>query len=185
VPLDSTTVPVVALGLAAFALVLVVVLAVRLGRLERARDAVAAGGRTGEGVAPSARAVRLSHAAGEGLRHDVDLLRTELAQTRADLATALRHVAVVRYDAFDDLAGRLSFSAALLDDDGDGVVLSSINGRSETRTYAKGVTAGGSGHPLSPEEKEAVARARAAAPVRAPAGRPVPLRAARPQSATG
>ena len=50
-------------------------------------------------------------------------------------------MAVVRYDAFGDLAGALSFSAALLDDAGNGLVLSSINGRSETRTYAKGVTA--------------------------------------------
>ena len=49
----------------------------------------------------------------------------------------MRHVAVVRYDAFADMGGRLSFSAALYDDSGDGFVLSSINGRSETRTYAK------------------------------------------------
>ena len=55
---------------------------------------------------------------------------------------ALRHVAVVRYDAFGDMGGRLSFSAALLDDQGDGLVLSSINGRSETRTYAKALVGG-------------------------------------------
>jgi hypothetical protein len=91
-------------------------------------------------------------------------LGVQVAQLRADLGTALRHVAVVRYDAFGDLAGRLSFSAALLDDAGDGVVLTSINGRSDTRTYAKGVTAGTSPHPLSPEEQEAVARARCPQP---------------------
>ncbi len=66
---------------------------------------------------------------------------------------------MVRYDAFGDLAGALSFSAALLDDAGNGLVLSSINGRSETRTYAKGVTAGTSDVPLSPEEHEAIAEA--------------------------
>ena len=40
------------------------------------------------------------------------------------------------------MGGRLSFSAAMLDDAGDGLVLTSINGRSETRTYAKGVKHG-------------------------------------------
>jgi hypothetical protein len=146
VALDSTTVTTVALGFAAFALVLVVLLARRLGRLERAVRAL-----------PAAR-----QPARVGREPEV---AAELAQLRADLGTALRHVAVVRYDAFDDLAGRQSFSAALLDDGGDGVVLTSINGRSQTRTYAKGVAAGESGHPLSPEEREAIARARSAQPV--------------------
>lgn len=126
---------VVALGLAAFALVLVVLLARRLGRLERSSAAVLG-------------------------RGDVADLRAEVAQARADLATALRHVAVVRYDAFGDVGGRLSFSAALLDDAGDGLVVTSIAGRSETRTYAKGVTGGGSEHALSPEEQEAIDTAR-------------------------
>ncbi len=75
---------------------------------------------------------------------------------------ALRHVAVVRYDAFGDMGGRLSFSAALLDDQGDGLVLSSINGRSETRTYAKSLVGGESEHTLSPEEQDAITAARKA-----------------------
>jgi hypothetical protein len=72
---------------------------------------------------------------------------------------ALRRVAVVRYDAFGDMGGRLSFSAALLDDAGDGLVLTSINGRTETRTYAKGITAGQGEQKLSPEEEEAISAA--------------------------
>ena len=84
----------------------------------------------------------------------------DLAALRADLGQALRHVAVVRYDAFGDMGGRLSFSAALLDDQGDGLVLSSINGRSETRTYAKSLVGGESEHTLSPEEQDAIAAAR-------------------------
>jgi len=42
---------------------------------------------------------------------------------------SVRKVALLRYDAFEDVGGRLSFSCALLDDDGNGVVLTSINGR--------------------------------------------------------
>ena len=55
---------------------------------------------------------------------------------------SVRRVGVLRYDAFEDVGGRLSFSCALLDDHGTGVVLTSINGRQETRVYAKPLTAG-------------------------------------------
>jgi len=73
---------------------------------------------------------------------------------------ALRHVAVVRYDAFGDMGGKLSFSAAMYDDNGDGLVISAINGRSETRSYAKPLSAFTSDQRLSPEEEDAIARAR-------------------------
>jgi uncharacterized protein DUF4446 len=73
---------------------------------------------------------------------------------------ALRHVGVVRYDAFGDMGGRLSFSAAVYDDNGDGIVLSSINGRSETRTYAKALSDLSSDQKLSPEEQDAITAAR-------------------------
>src|SRR5699024_8860197 len=42
----------------------------------------------------------------------IDELSDDLARVRADLTQALRHVAVVRYDAFGDMGGRMSFSAA-------------------------------------------------------------------------
>jgi hypothetical protein len=74
--------------------------------------------------------------------------------------TALRHVAVVRYDAFGDMGGALSFSAAVYDDDGNGLVISSINGRSETRTYAKELANLRSEQALSPEEEQAIEAAR-------------------------
>ncbi len=74
--------------------------------------------------------------------------------------TALRHAAVVRYDAFGDMGGRLSYSAAIYDDRGNGMVISSINGRSETRTYAKELVGLKSDHTLSPEEERAIEAAR-------------------------
>ncbi len=91
------------------------------------------------------------------LRGEVTTAGRELGSARSDLADAIRHVSVVRYDAFADMGGRLSFSAALLDDAGDGLVLTSINGRTETRSYAKGVKGGSSEHTLSPEEEQAIA----------------------------
>ena len=73
---------------------------------------------------------------------------------------ALRDVAIVRYDALQEMSGQLSFSLALLNAVGDGVVLSSINGRAETRTYAKPVRAGKGIQELSPEEAQVVHSAR-------------------------
>ena len=74
---------------------------------------------------------------------------------------SVRHVALLRFDAFEDVGGRLSFSCALLDDHGTGVVLTSINGRQETRVYAKPVTNGASSYNLSTEEAEAIRQAMA------------------------
>ena len=68
--------------------------------------------------------------------------------------------AAVRYDAFGDMGGHLSWSVALLDTGGSGVVLTSIHGRSEARTYAKSITGWTSEQPLSPEEREAIEHAR-------------------------
>jgi hypothetical protein len=82
-----------------------------------------------------------------------------VAALRKEATGALRHLAVVRYDAFEEMGGRLSWSLALLDDGGDGVVLTSIRGRNEARTYAKSVTSWRSDQELSPEESEAITHA--------------------------
>lgn len=96
----------------------------------------------------------------EALPEDVHGLRQEVAALRAEARGSLRHVAVVRYDAFADMGGHLSWSLALLDDGGNGVVLTSIHGRSDARSYAKNVAAWSAEQPLSPEEDEAIAHAR-------------------------
>jgi hypothetical protein len=92
----------------------------------------------------------------QALRGEVRTARGEIDTAKAQLADALRHVAVVRYDAFGDLGGRMSFTAALLDDAGDGLVITSINGRTESRCYAKGIKAGAGDAKLSPEETQAI-----------------------------
>ena len=79
----------------------------------------------------------------------------------AHLASSVRNIAVVRYDAFEDMGGRLSFSAALMDDHGSGLVLSAISGRQEARAYAKIIEEGDSEMGLSPEERKAIDEAMA------------------------
>ncbi len=119
-------------------------------------------------------------AVGSALRRvDVMEKRVDSVAQAQDAQTTLGRFALqkfymVRYDAFDDMGGRLSFSAALLDDHGDGIVFTSINGRSETRSYAKEIFNLSSEHNLSHEEREAIAgavAARARGNVRASASR--------------
>ena len=94
------------------------------------------------------------------LRADVLGLRQEVAALAAESRQTFRHLGVVRYDAFGDMGGHLSWSLALLDDAGDGVVMTSIHGRSDARAYAKSVSGWTSDTQLSPEEEEAIASAR-------------------------
>jgi hypothetical protein len=144
---------VAALGLAAVAALLALVALARVSRLRRAWRALGIDPRAGDDLVS---AIGRQRADLGRMRAAVEGARGELDELRADVAAALRHVAVVRYDAFGDMGGRMSFSAALLDDNGDGVVLTSISGRSDTRTYAKGVKAGTSETQMSPEEQQAV-----------------------------
>ncbi|WP_141778407.1 DUF4446 family protein [Nocardioides albertanoniae] len=103
---------------------------------------------------------RSGSASVESLPTDVAGLRAEVAALRAETAMNMRHVAVVRFDAFGDAGGHLSWCLAMLDDNGAGVVLTSIHGRTEARSYAKSITDWKSSQPLSPEENEAVQQAK-------------------------
>jgi hypothetical protein len=105
------------------------------------------------GVAASRRADR-------AVRECRDLVEGAVGSHGTVDPRALRDVAIIRYDALNEGAGQLSFSLALLNAIGDGVVLSSINGRAETRTYAKQIMAGQGKQELSPEEAQAVHSAR-------------------------
>jgi hypothetical protein len=93
------------------------------------------------------------------LRDETARLHAESLELREHLRGSISRIAVVRYDAFDDMGGALSFSAALLDEHRHGMVISAINGRSETRSYAKPILNGISEHTLTSEEHEAVTAA--------------------------
>ncbi|MDX6300478.1 MAG: hypothetical protein QOF53_1692 [Nocardioidaceae bacterium] len=109
----------------------------------------------------SQRARRLSRRSPSTVPADVEGLRAEVQALRLETAEAMRHLAVVRYDAFGDMGGHLSWSVALLDDGGNGILLTSIHGRSEARTYAKSIASWSCEQPMSSEEEEALTLARA------------------------
>jgi hypothetical protein len=141
-------------AVAALSLIAVLVLWFRLRKLTQASDLLQAGADGAsfiEVVSTKIQEVR-------ALRGDIAALEANIGTMRTELRDALRHVAVVRYDAFGDMGGRLSFSAAILDDYGTGVVLTSIHGRTETRVYLKGVIDGAS-EQISPEERQAISHA--------------------------
>jgi len=92
----------------------------------------------------------------QGLRADLTTTDDNVTHLRGLLSETTSRVAVVRFDAFDDMGGAMSFAAAMLDEHGTGMVLTSINGRAETRTYVKQVREGTSTHDLSAEEERAI-----------------------------
>lgn len=143
------------LGAGAVLLLAVVALGVRLSRVRRAYARLLDGARQEDLLAVVSRQID----AAEQLQHKVSLISRETAQLGQRLSTAVKMVGFTRYDAFPDIGGQLSFSAAFLDDAGDGVVLSTINGRSDSRSYAKAIKGGHSEHQLSEEERAAIAMA--------------------------
>lgn len=69
---------------------------------------------------------------------------------------SLQHIGLVRFNPFEDTGSDQSFAIALLDDRKDGIVISSLHGRANTRVFAKPVEAGTSRHALSTEEADAI-----------------------------
>lgn len=129
----------------------VVVLAVRVARISRMTGATdSAGDRVL--AATLTRELRV-------VSEQVDRVESGLAELRGLWQSCIQHIGVVRYDAFRDMGGHMSFSLALLDSRQNGVVLSILNGRDGSRGYAKAVQGGRSTSPLSEEEQEALAQA--------------------------
>ena len=100
----------------------------------------------------------------EALRDDVAALAEQIRATQSELNRAIRHVRLVRYDAFGDMGGRMSFSVALVDDYGNGFILTTVHARSESRTYVKEIRGGMAEVTLSPEEVQALEDAMSQAP---------------------
>jgi len=146
----------IALGATVVLAVAVAVLAVRLRAARRTWGRLLAGGDGGEDLLA---AVTRQIEATERLRGKLNLVGRETAELRQRVSHLVGTVGLTRYDAFPEAGGHLSYSAAFLDEAGDGVVLSAINGRSETRSYAKAVRGGRSDHNLSDEERAAIAMA--------------------------
>ena len=125
-------------------------------------------------AAPVAACLLLLIGGGAGASQRLDRLDAQVAEVGSTLGRAecrvselealsrtdISRVGFVRYDAFDDSGAELSYALALLNRDGDGVVISSIYSRADTRTFGKGVQGFKPAVNASEEELRAIERAR-------------------------
>ena len=81
-------------------------------------------------------------------------LQAKHAKLQAQVQGCLQNVKLVRYDAFDAMGGEMSYSLLLTDAKKDGILLTSIYGREESRSYVKDIKEGKSSYPLAEEEKK-------------------------------
>jgi uncharacterized protein YlxW (UPF0749 family) len=88
-----------------------------------------------------------------------DQLAKSAEQMERQLRSTIQRIGLIRFNAFEDTGGEQSFALALLDAQGDGIVVSSLQRRADTRLYAKPVKKWDSTYKLSVEEKEAIAQA--------------------------
>jgi hypothetical protein len=158
--LDPTSSGLVAAALAIAVIVLVVVVVVlwrRLSALERRLAGLTSAG-DGRSLESTLHATLDRVGA---LATGVDQLTSRAAMLETVQRKAVQKTGLVRYNPFEDTGGNQSFAVALLDANGDGVVVSSLHARQNTRVYAKAVTGGRAEAALSDEEGEALRKAMA------------------------
>ena len=90
---------------------------------------------------------------------NIDGVAQRLASVEARVPHALTRFAVVEYDAFGNITGNQSRSIAVINDSGDGLVITLLTYRDDTVFYTKEIRGGSGVQELSPEEGQAVDRA--------------------------
>lgn len=91
---------------------------------------------------------------------DIKNITAKIEKEVSENKEHLQKLGFKRYNPFTDTGGDQSFTVALLDDNGDGIMISSLHSRENTRLYAKKVDAGVvQNHALSSEELEVIKQA--------------------------
>jgi hypothetical protein len=140
------------LALAALTLLLLLGWLLLLAKLRQQNRRLTALTRGADGQ--SLEAVLAAHLARvEQTERRMEALEQAVGVLQAQMPDRLRYARLIRYDAFDDVGGEQSFSLALLDQRGNGVVLTSVYSRMDMRVYAKAIQDGRSSHALSEEEQ--------------------------------
>lgn len=87
-------------------------------------------------------------------QQELAVLQEKHTRLRQQVKGCIQTVKLERYDAFDAMGGEMSYSLLLADEDKNGVILTSIYGRDESRSYAKDIKAGKSAYVLAEEEQK-------------------------------
>ncbi len=94
------------------------------------------------------------------LKEDTRIINTEIDKINDNLNITYQKIGIVKYDAFKEMGGKLSFVLALLDKNNNGILLNSVHSSREgCYTYLKEIIKGESFLELSEDEKVALARA--------------------------
>lgn len=98
-----------------------------------------------------------------GLYEDNKFLKTSMEKNKKDIQTlyrkfegAFQKVGIVKYDAFSQMGGQLSFSLALLDENDNGFILNSVHSTEGCYSYTKEIKGGLCDISLGDEEKKAL-----------------------------
>lgn len=94
-----------------------------------------------------------------GTAATVQRIKSEHDAIAGIVPRTIQHVGLIRFSPFHDTGGNQSFTLALLDGQRDGVIVTGLHSRTESRLYAKPVERGESSYALTPEEREAIERA--------------------------
>ncbi len=87
-------------------------------------------------------------------RAELAELQDKHARLKEQVQNCLQNVKMVRYDAFDAMGGKMSYSLLLTDANNKGIILTSIYGRDESRNFVKDIDNGKSSYVLADEEKQ-------------------------------
>jgi hypothetical protein len=117
----------------------------------------------GGGADPATRRLATLETAALTAERELAAQAARIAALEKVAQSEVPRIGFLRYNAFDDVGSDQSYALALLTREGDGVVLSSIYSREETRTYGKAVQKFQTSHEASAEERAAIAQAKAAA----------------------
>lgn len=139
--------------------IVVIVQSLRLSRLEKQWRALRRGSGLSAGPVSLVELIEGQGANLEATRSDLEALKQAVGTIEGSVARSVQCVGLVRFNPFQDTGGDQSFALALLDRQGNGVVMSSLHSRTITRFYAKPVKGGTSHLPLSTEEVQAVQEA--------------------------
>lgn len=95
----------------------------------------------------------------ENLENEEKNTKSDIGAIKDNLKIAYQKTGLVKYDAFREMSGALSYSLALLDQENNGVLISSMYSREGCYSYAKDIVKGESKINLSEEEAEALKQA--------------------------
>ena len=90
------------------------------------------------------------------LKADADKNKKDMRILTKKLEAAYQKMGLVKYDAFNQMGGQLSFSLCLLDDNNNGFIINSVHGTDGCYSYTKEIKAGESAIDLGEEEAEAL-----------------------------